>query len=159
MLIHEDLAALLFVIFLNAHNKIVRAFLNGDCKSVCQVNVDLVAHVLCEHGRVLFQSCLELALFSCMELILVIANFELVVEVVVQVLQSEFLLVNVGLGDEREIHVGHLERAHALLFEHVARLSLDPHIEIKHHRHACHSELNYEVRIALIAIFLLLYHA
>ena len=153
MLVHVDLAAFLFVIFLNPHSKIVKSFLNGDCKSVSQVDVNLVAHMFCKHGRVLFQSCLKLAFLSSVDLILVIADFELVFEVVVQVPHSEFLLVNVRLGNKCKIHVGHLERAHCLLFEHVARLSLDPHIEIKHHRHSSHSKLNYEVCIALIATF------
>ena len=133
MLVHVNFSEPLFVIFLNAHKQIVGAFLQGYCKPVRQIYIDLVAHVLREHGRVLLKSCLKLAFLSCMDLILVIADRELVVEVFVHALQSELFLVDVGLGNECEIHIGHVEGAHAPLFDNMARLSLKPLIEVKHH--------------------------
>ena len=120
MLVHVDFSTFLFIVFLNAHKKIVGTFLQGDCKPICKVYIDLVAHVFCEHGRVLFESLLKLTFLDCMDLILEIADFKLIVEIVVHVLQSKLFLVDVGLGNECEIHIGHLEGAQAPLFDHMA---------------------------------------
>ena len=85
-----------------------------------------------------------------MDLVLVVVYFKLVA--VVHDHQTELLLVDVRLRYEREVHVCHGEGTHAPLLDNVARLSLEPLVEVEDHRHACHTQFDHEVCIALLLL-------
>ena len=79
-------------------------------------------------------------------------DFKLVA--VIEILQAELLLVHVRLRHKRKIHVGHREGSHAPLFHNMAGLCLEPLVEVKHHRHAGHTQLDHKICVALLLVII-----
>ena len=129
VLVQVDFAVLLLVELLEAAELGVRALLDGVGELEGEVSVDLVAHVLREHGRKLFDRLLELTVLLRLQLELVVADLELLV----LDLESEFFLVDVGFHEQIKSHVGEGEASGAPLLDHDARLRLKPLLELEDH--------------------------
>lgn len=113
VLVHEDFTTVELIVLLNAAEELVRSLLEADSNSVREVNIDLVAHVLSKNSRELVESLFKLAVFIGVQAVLVVVD----VQLTLLDLDSEFLLVDVGLKCDSESHVGQQECAKAPLLD------------------------------------------
>ena len=129
VLVHEDFTTVELIVLLNAAEELVLSLLEADSNSVREVDIDLVAHVLSKNSRELVESLFKLAVFIGVQAVLVVVD----VQLTLLDLDSEFLLVDVGLKCDSESHVRQQECAKAPLLDDRVRLDLKPLVKLKDH--------------------------